>query len=184
MDEQDAIKKVKEGDKEAFEVIMRMHVRALRAYLSFKAPVPDLVDEIAHRSFIFAYLHIDEFESGRPFFPWLRAIAGNLLRGEAQRYCRQQANRLKYTDQCLLSEERMALTADKDYMMAHLNSCTSKLSKEHRELVNLKYMMEETSEQVAKKLGRTVVWVNTTIFRVRDILKKCIEHESLAKGAV
>ena len=149
MDEQDAIKKVKDGDKEAFEIIMRMHVRALRAYLSFKAPVPDLVEEVAHRSFIFAYLHIDEFESGRPFFPWLRAIAGNLLRGEAQRYCRQQANRLKYVDECFLNKDRLEVVADKNYLLTHLMVCTSKLSAEHRKLVNLKYVLERTSEQMA-----------------------------------
>ena len=98
MDEQSLIQQVQEGKLEAFGHLMDLHVRRLRAVVALNAPVPHLVDEIAHEAFVFAYNHIQEFQRGTSFFAWLKSIAWNLLRAEIQRFSREQANQTKYAE--------------------------------------------------------------------------------------
>ena len=54
MDEQSLIQQVQEGRLEAYASLMDLHVRRLRAVIALNAPVPHLVDEIAHETFVFA----------------------------------------------------------------------------------------------------------------------------------
>ena len=89
MDEQSLIQKVQEGNLEAFGSLMDIHVRRLRAVIALNAPVPHLIDEIAHETYVFAYNHIQEFQRGTSFFAWLKSIAWNLLRAEIQRFSRE-----------------------------------------------------------------------------------------------
>lgn len=98
MDEQTLIQHVQEGKLEAFGQLMDLHVRRLRAVIALNAPVPHLVDEIAHETFVFAYNNILQFQRGTSFFAWIKSIAWNLLRAEVQRFSREQANQLKYAE--------------------------------------------------------------------------------------
>ena len=82
MDEQSLIQQVQEGKFEAFGSLMDVHVRRLRAVIALNAPVPHLIDEIAHETYVFAYNHIHDFRRGTSFFAWLKSIAWNLLRAE------------------------------------------------------------------------------------------------------
>ena len=74
------------GDHAAFAALLDAHLPHVRTFLALKAPVPQLVDEIAHDAFVFAYRHLDEFTPGTSFRAWVRAIAWNLLRAEVQRF--------------------------------------------------------------------------------------------------
>ncbi len=98
MDEQSLIQKVQEGNLKAFGSLMDIHVRRLRAVIALNAPVPHLIDEIAHETYVFAFNHINDFQRGTSFFAWLKSIAWNLLRAEIQRFSREQANQLKYAE--------------------------------------------------------------------------------------
>ena len=76
MDEQSLIQKVQEGNLEAFGSLMDLHVRRLRAVIALNAPVPHLIDEIAHETYVFAFNHINDFQRGTSFFAWLKSLFG------------------------------------------------------------------------------------------------------------
>ena len=183
MDEQTAIERVRTGDRDAFSVLMSLHVRGIRTYLGYKLPIPDVLDDVVQQTFVYAYLHLDEFDPGRPFFPWLKAIGWNMLRKEAQRYRRENENRLRYAERCLLESPYVKEERREGPMLEHLAACMEELSEGHRKLLDMKYRLSLASERIADKFGRTVSWVNVTIHRLRLSVKECIERRSGAAEA-
>ena len=79
-DESELVLAAQAGDHDAFAALLDAHLPHVRTFLALKAPVPQLVDEIAHDAFVFAYRHLDEFTPGTSFRAWVRAIAWNLDR--------------------------------------------------------------------------------------------------------
>jgi len=77
---EDAIEQVQQGNREMFSLVVESHHVQIRTYLS--ALVHDRFDaeDLAQQTFIFAYQHITEYETGTHFIAWLKAIAYNHVR--------------------------------------------------------------------------------------------------------
>ena len=90
-DDDSFVQAVQRGDHENFEPLLDRHLPHVRAFLALKAPIPHLVDELAHETFVFAFRNLGKYTPGTSFRAWLRAIAWNLLRAEVQRFSREQA---------------------------------------------------------------------------------------------
>jgi len=48
-------RQVLDGADEAFRVLLARHLQPLRTYLALRAPLPQVIDEVAHDTFVFAY---------------------------------------------------------------------------------------------------------------------------------
>src|SRR5262245_54643161 len=49
------VQRVQSGDLKSFESLLERHLEAIHAFVSLKLPVPHLVDEITHETFVFAF---------------------------------------------------------------------------------------------------------------------------------
>jgi DNA-directed RNA polymerase specialized sigma24 family protein len=58
---------VQAGDVHAFDPLVERHLDAIHAFVALKLPVPHLVDELTHDTFVFAFRHIAEFTAGTSF---------------------------------------------------------------------------------------------------------------------
>ncbi len=89
MEELDAIRRLKRGDLGGLECLVRLHqVRAVRAaYLIVRDAA--LAENVAQEAFLRAYSRIGQFDTGRPFGPWLYRIVVNLALRAAARAGRQ-----------------------------------------------------------------------------------------------
>ena len=163
------------GDHDAFAELLDAHLPHVRTFLALKAPVPQLVDELAHDTFVFAFRHLDEFKPGTSFRAWVRAIAWNLLRAEVQRYAREQVNQEKFTAWQLAEWETSATDSTPSAEAEHLHDCLAQLDGPLRELITLKYRDDHSTESIAARLKRSLVWVRVSLFRVRQQLRECIE---------
>ena len=171
------------GDAAAFEALVRGHLRHLRTFVALRAPVAHLVDEIAHDTFVHAFHHLHTFKAGTSLRAWLRAIAFNLLRAEVQRYAREQANQLRYAEQVALDEDLTAAAPDRAGPEAEaLEECVRGLSQESRRLLQLKYGDALESDVIGRTLSRSTAWVRTTLFRVRELLRACVEERLSTPG--
>jgi RNA polymerase sigma-70 factor (ECF subfamily) len=181
-DEAALVVAVLQGDVECFEPLVDQHLGAVRTFLSLKAPVPQLIDELAHETFLFAFHHLSEFTPGTSFRHWLRAIAWNLLRAEILRYSRRAARNEPLEEEWLIQQAGAApaaLPADADY----LEECLAALPQTSRALLDLHYNEGFDSSEIADRLTRSRAWVRTTLFRVRQQLKSCIEEKRVIAGA-
>ena len=178
----DLLQRVQRGEVEAFAPLVRRHLPAIRAFAAIKLPVPHLADEIAHETFVFAFRHIREFDAQRPFRPWLRAIAWQLVRAELQRFAREQVNQSRL-EQLQLTELTAQLTPEAPPdEAAFLEQCLAELPSHLRRLIEDRYRHERTAAQIAAQWGRTEAWVRVTLFRARRQLRACIEAK-LAGGS-
>jgi len=171
------IEAVQRGDHEAFAQLLDRHVHHVRTFLALKAPVPHLVDELAHETFVFAFNHSHRFTVGTPVQAWLRAIAWNLLRAEILRFSREQANQAKVATLYLCESAQASAEPCATREMEFLEECLQQLPVSQRELLALKYSENCSSEEIARRIRRSIAWVYTLLFRVRQQLKQCIEQK-------
>lgn len=174
-DESGLIRSAQAGDQDAFAALIDAHISHVRTFLALKAPVSHLVDELAHDTFVFACRHLAEFAPGTSFRAWLRAIAWNLLRAEVQRFAREQRN----LDRLATWQAEASLSevgnAEPPAEAEHLQHCLEELPEPLRELIILKYREESSTDEIAARLKRSLVWVRVSLFRVRAQLRECIE---------
>lgn len=166
---------VQGGDLSAFAPLLDLHLDAIHALISVRLPVPHLVDELTHETFVTAFRQIHRFTAGTSFRAWLRAIAGNRIRAELERYAREHANRLKYTELQELDTALSLTDEQAELQVRHLDECLKALPANLSELIALKYRDEQSSDEIAVLLKRSAAWVRTTLFRVRQQLKECME---------
>lgn len=167
-------RRVGRGDDAAFRSLLERHLQPLRTYLALRAPVPDLIDEVAHDAFVFAYRHLEDFSAGS-MQAWLRSIAQNLLRDRLKAYARESAKQERYAEEV---RWEMAITnADKPVSdeADHLARCLEKLRDSQREMLDLRYEQQLTSDEIARRTGRSTLAVRTLLMRLRQQLRQCIE---------
>jgi RNA polymerase sigma-70 factor (ECF subfamily) len=175
--EETLVKNVQGGELASFEKLIDLHASHLRAFVAMKLPVPHLIDEIAHETFVFAHRHIEDFEAGTDFGKWLRAIAFNLVRKETLRYQRTAKNQEKFLDHCLIQSSTSEGYGPESAVVAYLEECVKELTENQKSLLNRKYELAESSREMAEALGKSEAWVRTTLCRIRTVLRSCIEQK-------
>ncbi len=172
------VRKVLSGDRDAYADIVAEHQDMLLAYAAFRLPDPALVDEVVQQTFIRAYEQLAQFRTDKDFGVWLRSICRFMILAELKRATRDRHNRTGYTDELrdrLLGEalDRGEAGPDED-ILHRLKSCVGRLQESSRTLVSYRYEQVLKVEEIARKMGQSVAWVATTLFRVRAALRKCM----------
>src|SRR5690606_34121353 len=80
MDEDRLVRLAKEGDREAFAGLVRLHQERLRGLVALSIPGRDDVHDLVQEAFVDAWKGLDGFDASCPFGPWLRAICRNRVR--------------------------------------------------------------------------------------------------------
>ena len=96
----DAIRRVRSGNTDAFEDVVREFERPLRAWLAGCGPPGVDVDEVAQRSFVAAFSRLNEYRTGTEFGAWLFTIARFQLKTEATRLRRVADYHARYGWTC------------------------------------------------------------------------------------
>jgi RNA polymerase sigma-70 factor (ECF subfamily) len=177
------IREVQAGNLAAFEQLINLHSSRLRAFVSMRLPVSHLIDEIAHEAFVFAYRHLDEYTPGSNFGAWLRAIANNLVRAEVLRYSRSVKNQENYLEHCLVEASEGQGAKPESPMVIYLEECLEDLPEGQQELLQRRYRLSESTRDMAAAMGQSEAWVRTTLCRVRQALKTCVENKESAEEA-
>ncbi len=173
--EDELVVRVQRGELEAFEALLARHSSRLRAFVAMKLPIPHLIDEIAHETFVFSHRHILDFKPGTDFGKWLRAIAFNLIRKETLRHQRLSKNQERYLEHQLIQESIRGHQAPEQPIVGLLEECLNRLPEQQRHLLERKYTLSESSREIATAFGRSEAWVRTTLCRVRTALRQCME---------
>ncbi len=183
MDEQTLIQQVQEGRLDAYGQLMDLHVRRLRAVIALHAPVPHLIDEIAHEAYVFAYNHIGEFQRGTSFFAWIKSIAWNLMRAEIQRFSREQANQLKYAERRVVeaAPPKPVETAARE--IDGLEKCLERVPPRLKQLLEMRYRLSFSTQEIAERAGQSAAWVRTTLCRLRRQLRDCVNDRVATEKA-
>jgi RNA polymerase sigma-70 factor (ECF subfamily) len=176
----EAVRRVLAGDRDAYADIVREHQDMLLAYAAYRVPDGALVDEVVQQTFIRAYEQLGDYDPGKDFGNWLRAICRFMILAELKRATRDRANRLHYREvlrqQALDAALAAQLSAPDVDVGVRLRGCLGRLQDRSRALVHYRYEEGLKVEEIARRVGESASWVATTLFRVRDALRKCLEQ--------
>jgi len=172
------LRRVLAGDRNAYAGIVAEYQDMLLAYAAFRVPDAALVDEVVQQTFIRAFEQLREFQADKDFGIWLRSICRFMILAELKRVSRDRTNKDHYQEHLraeLVGQalERGSSDVDDDIRL-RLQGCLGKLQQTARSLVTLRYQELLKVEEIAERLGQSASWVATTLFRVRETLRRCI----------
>lgn len=170
------LRRVQDGDRDAYAGIVVEHQDMLLAFAGFRLPDRDLADEVVQQTFIRAYEQLRDFRPDGDFGTWLRTICKYLILAELKRRSREQRNLGGARDvlRQTLFEER--LRGGDDDRLRRLQGCLDRLAQPQRDLLARRYRDGESVNELALRYKRTVTWVTTVLFRVRGLLRTCMER--------
>lgn len=179
----DAIRSVRGGNANAFEVVVRQLERPLRAWLAVQTPPGIDVDEVAQRSFVAAFTRLDDYELGTNFASWLFTIARFQLKTETTRLRRIADYRSRYAPDFLQRElERRGVDpweANED-RLGYLKECLGTLADHLRQFITWRYEEGISLDEMSSRSGRSVPAIKKQLWKIRRALHKCIENRRIA----
>src|SRR5262249_1457612 len=89
--DEDLLERFRRGQTEAFGLLVRRYERELYGYLRRYTGNASLAEDVFQNTFVQVYLKSGQYEPGRPFRPWLYAIATNQAIDAMRRNGRHQA---------------------------------------------------------------------------------------------
>ena len=175
------IQRIAGGDRLAMQVLYaRHHVRVYRFVLRLvrnEATAEDLISEV----FLDVWRQAGRFEGRSAVTTWLLAIARfkalSALRGRKEAELDDEmAEAVEDT-----SDDPEVAMQKKDTSDV-LRKCLTKLSAEHREIIDLVYYHEKSVEEVAKIVGVPENTVKTRMFYARKRLGELLKAAGVERG--
>ena len=176
------IKRTLQGEKEAFEMIVKMHQQPLLNYISRMIPQRELALDISQDVFIKAYSSLETYQTQYKFNTWLFKIASNALID----YWRKK--RIKAVSYDSSHEEDSfgsmqipdkQCSVVKKLELAELGrkieSALEKLPPALRELFILRHVNQFSYEEIAEIRSLPIGTVKNRVFRAKEMIRELLE---------
>ena len=179
MDEREIIEKVRQGDTQAFEVLVeRYQTKVYNLALRMCGNEDDAFD-LAQDAFIRAWKSLGSFQFESAFSTWLFRLTSNLcldyLRAKKRRAAvsltmsgeEDEQAQLDVPDPAMTPEEAVLASEDKAILMEAINS----LSADYRQIITLRAINDLSYAEIAKVLQIQEGTVKSRLSRARAELK-------------
>jgi RNA polymerase sigma factor (sigma-70 family) len=168
--EAEAIEALKRGDSGGMELLVAEHEVAARRLAYAITGSSATADDVVAEAFLNAYRHIDRFESGRRFEPWLLKIVANEALQVARRA--RRAERLH----ALLGRQQPPApdpleVVEANALRQQVIAAVRALPPNERAAVTLRYLHDLDERSVAEILGWPLGTVKTRLHRARARLR-------------
>lgn len=174
LEEQQLIRRAKQGDHAAMEQLFRIHVdSAIRlAYLVTRnwATAEDAVQE----AFVQAFRSLHTFQANRPFKPWFTRIVINKAKRTMGKLDRDHLPYEQEEENPHFSFEPEGSTLANEGSK-ELFQAINELDEKHRLPLLLKYVAELSEAEVAAVLHLPLSTVKSRLYTARQRLKKTLE---------
>lgn len=177
---EEALRQVREGSSDAYEVVVRAYQGRLRAMLAGFCPPGVDPDELAHLAFVEAFKKIDQYAPHTRFFAWLSTIARILLLVELRRSRREARGREGYLEQAVtrtVEEELQAEGSLDDARVVALRDCMTRLPEALRSMLSLRYSKDASIGTISQHTGKSASAVKFQLFAIRRKLRECVNRK-------
>jgi len=161
------VEKAKNGGQEAFGELYRLHNQALFRYARYRLPKQAAEDAVSE-TFSRAWAGLPRYRAtGAPFVSWLYGIARHVVldAGVAERRVEPRG---EFPDQAFESD----LSATDKIALADAIAC---LPQRQRQVIELKFLIGLTNDEVGAALGKSPGAVNAQQWRALEALKRILE---------
>ncbi|MGA7296935.1 MAG: sigma-70 family RNA polymerase sigma factor [Rhodanobacteraceae bacterium] len=178
----EAVTSVLAGNADAFRVLVQRHQQRTFALALMMTRERQAAEEVTQDAFLNAYRHLDRYDSRRPFYPWLAAIAARLAQTWLRRHARQRLD-LEPSMDILPAPQRQDLTAPPlktliaDEQGRKLWAQVESLTAGERTVVVSYYRQQLRVTEIAHQLGVTTGTVKTLLYRARRKLRERLADE-------
>lgn len=135
------------------------------------------IDDVAQRTFIEAFRNIGRYKPNSDFKSWLLTIARYQVMAECTRLRRLADYHERYVPHALALEfeRRLVETLPQpEHRLELLKQCVATLTATSQELLRLRYDGDQSLEQVAQTVGRSLGAIKKHFFLIRQQLHECV----------
>jgi RNA polymerase sigma-70 factor (ECF subfamily) len=176
MHEQALIERTRKGDREAFAALVERHQSVVFGYLRARLTQSSDAEDMTQEVFLRFYLARARFDASQMVRPWLLGIARNVLREHARAAKRRKE--VAWTEMCLELEDLVSSSRDAgDDALLRLPACLESLGPSAREAILLRYRGNLRLASIGEKLRRSEGAVKLLMYRARQALKNCLDHQ-------
>jgi RNA polymerase sigma-70 factor (ECF subfamily) len=179
------LERAKKGEYAAFERLVLMFQGRIRAFFAVRLNDPSLVDDLSQDVFLRAFERLPSFDASRPFYPWLKGIANNILRNE---FRKTRAFRLQdvldpneissvLEEAALEQAEIFDRAGPETDVFQALRECLDRLKGSSAQMVQDRYYGKLSLDEISRRIGKSVKAVSVSLVRIRRSLRECIEHK-------
>lgn len=172
MDDHTIIRRIKNGDTDAFALLVRKYHHDLLTFVFRIVKDPDLAEDIGQEVFLNVYKELPRFdaEKGTPFLAWLYVAARNRCVSELRKRKYRAAEPVEDFEPLTAHRETAeALLIDREKREA-LAACLKELPEPFRSSILLS-LEGATLEEIAARCGVSRPTVKTRLFRARERIK-------------
>ena len=163
---------------EAYVEDLVSHQEDLRAFIYALLPNSPEADDVLQNTNLILWRKKNAFKQGTNFHAW----AFKITRIQVQ----HQYDRAKRETRLVFSESTLNRIADaasddplRERELEALEYCTGKLNDKQRNIINARYRPGDSLKMHGKKTRATAGSLRISLFRIRAILRRCVE-ETLA----
>ena len=174
------MQKVRGGDLEAYDELIRRYQERIYATIYHMTANHEDANDLAQESFIKAFQALKSFKGGSSFYTWLYRIAVN----KTINFLKQRKNRIHLSLNdldfntehnpdlvALISEKTPHREVNLAELQEKLNSALLKLSEPHRLVVVLHDVQGLSHEEIAKIMDCNIGTVRSRLFYARQQLQ-------------
>lgn len=185
-DEGSAIERCKNGDREAFSLIVAKYMKpAYYVALGYVGSPEDALD-LSQDAFVNAFRHIRRFDSSKSFFPWFYSILKNLCMNHLSRLKRRKEDSI---DAMAEKEGELRIPVEsvspekalmqKDFERK-VGQALLRLRTAEREILILQHFQDFTYQEIANLLGIPIGTVMSRLYNARQALRRELERMAVS----
>ena len=160
------------GDSDAATRLYEACVPALRGWLRGRVG-ESLAEDCAHEAMVMAFRRAEQFRPGSCFESWVRTMAWrmalNALRTDLRRKTRETA---------FFEQNESGGDFHDEAVFAALERCVAELPGEQRQLIRLRFQLDQSAGEIAASLGRSRVAVAVSLNRICKRLRSGLEQRT------
>lgn len=178
MEEQELVRRLKQGDEMAFAEIVRRYKDKMVNFLWQLTGDYQKAVELSQETFMRVYSKAHKYRPIAPFSSWIYAIASNLARTELKKMRKVKTLPLDVIQNKVAEPGSYNSEAESDVAKA-IGKALSSLPSRYRIPVVLKDLEGFSQEEIAQMLKKPLGTIKARISRGRGYLKKELEKSSL-----
>lgn len=168
-EETDLIRRVKAGEREAFDQLVRGHLQRAYAVAYRVVRQREDAEDMVQEGFMAALKNIDRFELGRPFAPWLHRIIAN--RALSARRSRAFQLRDALPERQVARGPSPLTLALRGEVMERFRATIADLPDRQRMVIELHEVDGFSADEIGDQLGVTSGTVRWYIHQARRVLR-------------
>jgi len=180
---QQLVEKASAGCADSFCQLVEQNHRRIRLYLGKYVHCSAQVDDVAQEVFWVAFRQLKNFRGESKFSTWLIGIARIKALEFLKAETKGRRNRKQFFEAEIASRQIARLEKDAQSVLAEqqlsaMQVCLDQLPEKSRELINRYYFEQQAAKSIAAQSKVSTGSVRMKLFRIRQILQKCIMARS------